>query len=154
MNGTLVNNGLDWMPGAKELLGELKSKGISVIVWTNNVKPATDRIVSLLDGYSDLVQTTVTEEASKALLNDLAGSMISSGDPSKIELARKMKTMYMPKIPAAVGSNILVDDELVLREIAERLGAIVIDPTPTDEDISPDQWADRVAVAILANFQD
>lgn len=154
LSGTLIDDNFEWRPGAKELLGKLKSEGVSAIVWTNTEQISADRIIRYLDGFSDLVQLTVTTDTSKTLIDDLAKNMEASGDSSKIKLAGRMKTMYMPKIPAAVGSNILVDDELVLREGAKRLGTIVIDPTPTDEDTSPEQWTVRVAAAIFANLQD
>jgi ribonucleotide monophosphatase NagD (HAD superfamily) len=155
LGGTLIDNGDKmWRPGAKSLLAKLKEEGITPVVWTNVYAGTARSIVNSLEGFNDLVGGLVTGDAAELLLKQLGEKMVSSGDVLQIKNAEIMSHFFEPKIPAAVDCNILVDDQPDLREMAKMLGAIAIDPTPANEDTSPEQWTERVLASILANFQD
>ena len=152
LNGTLIDRHKEWRSGAKGLLAKLQEKEIAPVVWTNVEKRGADPVIDGLESFHDLVKLTVTLDTSGDLLTKLSQKMLSSNDPVQIKRAERMKLLYMPKIPAAVDCNILVDDQPDLREMAKMLGAIAIDPTPADGDTSPEQWTERVLASILANF--
>ena len=151
--GTLVD-GSEWRPGAKELLKKLQTKNVVPVVWTTVQRRTARNIYSRLDGFHSLVREVFTKEQSAVLLSGLAKQMTASGVAEKVELAKRINPNDLIKIPAAVGSSILVDSNVVLRQEAREFGSVVIDPAPLLEDTSPDQWAGRVAVAIFATLQD
>lgn len=153
LKGTLAD-GSEWRPGAKELLKKLQTENVVPVVWTTVPLRAARNVYAKLDGFHDLVREVFTKERSAVLLSGLAKQMTASGNPEKVELAKRINPNDLVKIPAAVGSGILVDSNVVLRQEAREFGSVVIDPAPLPEDTSPDQWAGRVAAAILANLQD
>lgn len=151
LDGTLVD-GSEWRPGAKELLEKLKKANVVPVVWTTVQRRTARNIYSRLDGFHSLVREVFTKEQSAVLLSGLAKQMTASGVAEKVELAKRINPNDLVEIPAAVGSNILVDRNVVLRQEAREFGSVAIDPAPMDEDTSPEQWTVRVAAAILASL--
>jgi ribonucleotide monophosphatase NagD (HAD superfamily) len=152
LDGTLIDKHKNWRPGAKGLLAKLQEKNIAPVVWTNVSKRTARDITSKLADFNYLVREVYTKKASGQLLSSLAINMAKSQDSRVVALAKEIKPNSLAKIPTAVCSNILVENDVILRQEAREFGAIVIDPAPTDEDTSPEQWTERVFASILANF--
>ena len=139
-------------PGAEELLDSLLAGGLELILWTTATKAHVDKVFNQFPGLRQNFSQVITREDSPKLLEPLRdeAGRFDRDDPRRWKFNTLSQGGAGGKYPPAISAQYLVDDAEVTAHTAGILKTFErISPNSLESDTVPDEWAKRVAQALL-----
>lgn len=134
------------------MLDSLQAGGFELILWTTAAKAHVDKVFNRFPGLRQNFSQVITREDSPKLLEPLRDEVgqFDRDDPRRWKLETLSQGGAGGKYPPAVGARYLVDDAEVAAHTAGILKTFErISPNSLESDTAPDEWAERVAQALL-----
>ncbi len=157
LDGTLIQSDpegrtITLRPGAEDLLRQLKNNGLDLILWTTAGQGWADRVFAqfpdLQENFSQIITAANMGKYLKPLRAKAA--RLDKDDPRTWCLKTLSEGGGGGKYPPAVNARYLIDDVTAAAYTAKVMGTFEhIFPNSKESDSSPDDWAKRVAQALL-----
>lgn len=149
----LFSNVTTLRPGTEDLLKQLRGMGLDLILWTTAGQGWIDRVFSQFPDILENFSQVITAEDADMLLGPLKDQADKFGQDDPRNWCLKSLGKYHGnggKYPPAVKARYLVDNADAAAYTARVMETFEhISPNSLESDKSPDEWAKRVARALL-----
>jgi len=143
----------DLRSGAKELLNKLKEENFDLVLWTTSPGSWVEKVFGRHPDLEPFFSQVITADNMGRYLDPLTveAAKLKTDDPRRWCLETLGEYHGGGgKYPPAVGAKYLIDDVNAAASTAEIMGTFKhIFPNSKESDSSPDEWAKRVAQALL-----